>query len=143
MKYRAGKDKASEVRVYKHLPDGWRVNEGAITQPAGTVWISNGPMFRRGKDGKMRHNHAYKDALLVTDEKLMVTRIAERRRYEKDDRFISDKTTEAKIRSEMRRQERERKKREALDKKRPVVTGKPPAAKKPAQKPAVPRGRKK
>lgn len=137
MKYRTGKDKESEVRVYKHLPEGWRVLKGTLTQPVGTEWASNGePVFKRGRDGKMHKNPKYKHALVVQDEEMMVNQIARLRRYEKDDRFIADQTTEKKIQAEMRRQERERKKRESLDKKRPIVTGKPSLAKKAATKPA-------
>lgn len=136
MKYRTGKDEKSEVRVYKHLPEGWKVLKGTQTQPVGTVWASNGePVFKRGKDGKLHKNPKYKQALVVRDEKLMVTRIAQARRYERNDRFIADQTTEKKIQAEMRRQERERKKRESLDRTRPVVTGKKPSSK-PAKKPA-------
>ncbi len=135
MKYRTGKDKESEVRVYKHLPEGWKVQTGTLTQPAGTAWATNGePLFKRGKDGKLHKNPKYKHALVVQDEGLMVTRIAQARRYERNDRFIADQTTEKKIQAEMRRQERERKKRESLDRTRPVVTGKSSSAKKPASK---------
>lgn len=36
----------SDVRVYDHLPDGWRVIDGANTAPNGYVWICNNkPMF--------------------------------------------------------------------------------------------------
>ena len=46
MKYR-------ETTVYKKKPKGWKVLEGTLTQPVGTVWISNGePIFKKGKDGK-------------------------------------------------------------------------------------------
>lgn len=137
MKYRTGKDEKSEVRVYKHLPEGWRILKGTLTQPVGTEWASNGePAFKRGRDGKMHKNPKYKQALVVQDEEMMVNQIARLRRYEKEDRFIADQTTEKKIQAEMRRQERERKKRESLDKKRPIVTGKPSPAKKAATKPA-------
>ena len=87
MKYRTGKDEKSEVRVYKHLPEGWKVLKGTQTQPVGTVWASNGePVFKRGKDGKLHKNPKYKQALVVRDEKLMVTRIEQARRYERNDR---------------------------------------------------------
>lgn len=132
MKYRTGKDEKSAVRVYKHLPDGWKVQTGTQTQPAGTVWVSNGePAFKRGKDGKLHSNPKYKQALVVRDEGLMVTRIAQARRYERSDRFITDQTTEKKVQAEMRRQERERKKRESLNQTRPVATGKKSSTKRP------------
>ncbi len=143
MKYWTGKDEKSEVRVYKHLPEGWKVLKGTQTQPAGTAWASNGePLFKRGEDGKLHKNPRYKHALVVQDEGLMVAWIAQARRYERNDRFIADQTTEKKIWAEMRRQERERKKRKSLDRTRPVVTGKKPAFK-PANKPTTPRSRKK
>lgn len=167
MKYRTGKDKESEVRVLKHLPEGWKVLKGTLTQPVGTVWAANGePVFRRGKDGKLHKNPKYKHALVVQDEGLMITRIAQARRYERNDGFIADQTTEKKIQAEMRRQERERKKRESQNKTRSAATGKKSSTKrpmtalersvkpttdkvgdvlasKPVKKPAAARGRKK
>ena len=132
MKYRTGKDKESEVRVLKHLPEGWKVLKGTLTQPAGTAWASNGePVFRRGKDGKLHKNPKYKQVLVVQDEGLMITRIAQVRRYERNDRFIADQTTEKKIQAEMRRQERERKKRESQNKTRSAATGKKSSTKRP------------
>ncbi len=134
MKYRTGKDEKSAVRVYKHLPKGWKVREGASTQPPGTVWAFN---------GKSIFSPEYKQALVVRDEKRMVERIADNRRLGREDRFIADQTTEKKIWAEMRRQERERKKRESLNKTRSAAAGKPSSAKKPAKNPATPRSRKK
>ncbi len=147
MKYRTGKDKKSEVRVLKHFPEGWKVLKGAQAHPAGTVWASNGePRFKRGEDGKLYKNPKYKHALVVQDEGLMVTRIAQARRQGRNDRFVTDQTTEKRIWAEICRQERERKKCESLDKTRSKVTGKQFAAGKPvscsAKKPAA-RSRKK
>lgn len=122
MKYRTGKGEKSAVRVYKHLPKGWKVRQGASTQPLGTVWASN---------GKSIFSPEYKQALVVRDEKLMVERIAEDRRFNRDDRFIADQTTEKKIQAEMRRQERERKKHESQNKTRSAATGKKSSAKRP------------
>ena len=133
MKYRTGKDKESEVRVYKHLPEGWKVLKGTLTQPVGTAWASNGePVFRRGKGGKLHKNPKYKQVLVVQDEEIMVSQIARLRRYKKDDgAFITDQTTEKKIQAEMRRQERARKKHESQNKTRSVATGKKSSTKRP------------
>ena len=39
------------VPIYDRLPDGWRILEGAMTQPRGTCWIAKGSRF----DGTYRH----------------------------------------------------------------------------------------
>lgn len=143
MKYRTGKDETSEVRVYKNIPKGWKILKGTMTQPVGTAWVSNGePVFKRGRDGKLHKNPKYKHALVVQDEQLMVARIAEVRRSRKGDRFIADETTEAKIRSEMRRQDRERKKIER-DRERKIQTAAKCNSSKSVKKTSSPRGRKK
>lgn len=101
------KTQTDTVRVYKNMPAGWEVSTGASTQPAGTVWIRNGqPRWKKDKDGKMRYNKAYKTALLVKDEQYMIDSIAQKRRLKQDDRFLADKTTEAKIQSAMRKPKR-------------------------------------
>ena len=101
------KTQTDTVRVYKNMPAGWEVSTGATTQPSGTVWIRNGqPRWKKGKDGKMRYNEAYKTALLVKDEQKMIDNIAAKRRRKQDDRFVTDKTTEAKIQSAMRKPKR-------------------------------------
>lgn len=112
MKY---KTMNKEVRVYKNLPKGWKVTQGTLTQPAGTVWINNGKSLFP-KNGKPSGR---KNALLVTDEQLMTSRIAEKRRLHQEDDFITDKTAEAKIRAEIRRQNREN--RKANTQKKPMV----------------------
>lgn len=33
------------VPIYDSLPEGWRILEGAMTQPRGTCWIAKGSMF--------------------------------------------------------------------------------------------------
>lgn len=102
------KTQTDTVRVYKNMPAGWEIQTGATTQPSGTVWIRNGqPRWKKDKDGKIRHNKAYKTALLVKDEQYMIDSIAQKRRLKQEDRFVADKTTEAKIQSAMRRQKRE------------------------------------
>lgn len=107
MKYKIRENE--EVQVYKRLPKGWKITEGTMTEPVGTRWASNGePFFVKDKSGKYHKNLNYRQALVVTDEKLMIERIAEKRRTG-EDFFISDKKTEEKIRAETRRQVRERK----------------------------------
>lgn len=102
------KTQTDTVRVYKNMPAGWEIQTGATTQPSGTVWIRNGqPRWKKDKDGKIRYNKAYKTALLVKDEQYMIDSIAQKRRLKQEDRFVADKTTEAKIQSAMRRQKRE------------------------------------
>lgn len=107
MKYKIRE--GEEVKVCKKIPKGWKIEEGTLTQPVGTVWIKNGePLFVKGKDGKMHKNPKRGSALLVTNEELMITRIAEKRRYcpkEAND-FITDKKTEERIRAEVNRQNR-------------------------------------
>lgn len=126
------KTQTDTVRVYKNMPAGWEVSTGATTQPSGTVWIRNGqPRWKKDKDGKMRYNKAYKTALLVKDEQYMIDSIAQKRRLKQDDRFLADKTTEAKIQSAMRRQKREQDK--TTKEKAKAVNH---AAKKPAKKPS-------
>ena len=143
MKYRTGKDEKSEVRVYKNMPKGWKVLKGTQTQPVGTAWVSNGePLFKRGRDGKLHKNPKYKHALVVQDEQLMVARIAEERRRGGGERFISDATTETKIQSEIRRQDRERKKLER-DRERKIQTAAKCNSSKSVKKTSSPRGRKK
>lgn len=122
MKYKSGN---TENRVYKNKPDGWRVDTEATAHPLGTVWIHNGKS-RFPKNGKPSQR---KKALLVTDEKAMVEKIASKRRSGQEDHFITDKTTEKKIQAEIRRQNRE-KNATALSKK-PAV-GKAATPKKPA-----------
>lgn len=94
--------KYKEKRVYKHLPDGWKIDEDAIAHPTGTKWITNGKS-RFPKNGKPSE---HRQALLVTDEKLMIERMAINRRTGKTDGFVTDKTTEAKVQAEIRRQKR-------------------------------------
>ena len=110
MKYKVREGK--EVQVYKKIPKGWQVLKGTLTQPVGTVWISNNePIFKKGKDGKLQKNPKRKQALCVQNEELMITRIAEKRRYRFSDAkdFIADKETEKRIRAEMNRQTRAQK----------------------------------
>lgn len=107
MKYKARN--GEEVAVYKKMPKGWKVNEGTLTQPVGTVWITNGePIFKKGKGGELHKNPKRKTALFVQNEELMITRIAEKRRYKDKSAsdIIADKKTEDKIRAEMSRQTR-------------------------------------
>lgn len=126
------KTQTDTVRVYKNMPAGWQVNTGASMQPSGTVWIRNGqPRWKKDKAGKMRYNKAYKTALLIKDEQYMINNIAEKRRLKQDDRFLADKTTEAKIQSAMRRQKREQDK---ITKEKAKAVNH--AAKKPAKKPS-------
>lgn len=126
------KTQTDTVRVYKNMPAGWEVSTGATTQLSGTVWIRNGqPRWKKDKDGKMRYNKAYKTALLIKDEQYMIDNIAEKRRRKQDDRFLTDKTTEAKIQSAMRKQKREQDK--IAKEKTGMVNY---AAKKPAKKPS-------
>ena len=92
------------VEVRKTMPKGWRVLKNTMTQPAGTVWIQNQePIFVRGKNGKMKVNPKSKQVLLITDEKLFIDRIAEDRVYFKEKDFTTDKKTEAKINTAVKR----------------------------------------
>lgn len=43
------------VVIYKNIPDGWKVREGAQTAPLGYVWIWN---------GKSRFSREYRAALV-------------------------------------------------------------------------------
>lgn len=40
-----------DVPILDHLPEGWHVIEGALTQPNGTCWIGKGSRF----DGTYQH----------------------------------------------------------------------------------------
>jgi len=46
-----------DVKVFYEMPEGWRINEGALTNPNGTKWISTGSLLGGN----------YKHALLVVD----------------------------------------------------------------------------
>ena len=96
------KQNENETKVYKTLPKGWRVTEGTLTQPVGTVWIDNGKsVFAKGKDGKRLR----KQALMVENEALLIVRAAENKIYEKHKgEFVGDKKIEAKIEKEVKRQ---------------------------------------
>ncbi len=130
MKYR-------ETTVYKKKPKGWKVLEGTLTQPVGTVWISNGePIFKKGKDGKPHKNPKRKTALCVENEALMITRIAEQRNYKDKNAadFVADAKTEKKIKAEMNRQRRARLAWEREREKRARAAGKNQAKKKGGKK---------
>lgn len=126
------------VKVCKTLPKGWEVDNYAMTQPVGTVWINNGKsLFTKGKDGKPQR----RQALLIQNEELMITRIAEKRRYKQPDSFILDKKTEARVRAEMNRQTRAQRAWEAERAKRTQkvaerLAKKPTAKRTPAKKSA-------
>ena len=93
--------KYKEKRVYKHIPEGWKIDENASNHPLGTKWIHNGKS-RFTKGGAAQRQ----TALLVTDEKTLIKRMATNRRRGKTDGFKTDKTTEAKVQAEIRRQNR-------------------------------------
>lgn len=38
-----------KVRKLDSLPEGWRVMDGALTQPNGWVWANNGKSIESGK----------------------------------------------------------------------------------------------
>ncbi len=147
MKYQATEN--SQVRVYKHLPKGWKVVEGSWSQPEGTVWINNGKSrFRKSRakkdlkaqNGRMVRNPAYKNALLIVDEELMLDKIGKQRVAGKKDRFLPDKTWESKIQTSVRK-EKKRKREEcaaAKGAKKPAAKAPKPAKK---AKPAA-RGKK-
>ncbi|WP_252251146.1 hypothetical protein [Clostridium sp. VAP52] len=40
--------KEHNIDIYKSIPTGWNVLNGALTAPIGTVWISNEESFRSG-----------------------------------------------------------------------------------------------
>ena len=88
-----------EVRVYKNIPAGWKIDEFANNYPVGTKWITNGKS-RFPKNGKPAE---HKSALLVTDEKALIVRIATNRRRGWQDGFKTDKTTETKVQAEIKR----------------------------------------
>lgn len=63
-----GKQLYKEVRVFKKLPKGWKVTEGALTAPSGYKWINNGEsIFSKAKDGKLVKNPKRKHAFLESD----------------------------------------------------------------------------
>ena len=131
MIYRHKKD--GTTKVYKNMPKGWKVLEGTMTEPVGTCWIVNDEPFFK-KNGKMQKNPKRKQALLVTNEELLISRIAENRCYRQDDGFELDKKTEARVTAEMKRQERARRKWGKEREKRMAATEKRLAAKKSSTK---------
>lgn len=95
-----GAGSSDATKVYKTLPKGWRVLKGTLTQPAGMVWIDNGKsLISKDKNGK----RDYKHALLINDEKLFVTRMAEDRISTKKYQLSMDQKTEAKINTAIKR----------------------------------------
>lgn len=102
-----------DVRVYKSLPKGYRVLDGTMTQPRGTVWIAKGRPFGGVKDGKLHKNPNYNQALLVKDEKWMIDGIIDRRcGLTTGGTIITNKTTEDKVQAELRKRARQKKKDE-------------------------------
>lgn len=51
--------KSKGIKVYEEIPEGWIIIEGTLTQPLGTVWISNGESLFGGK---------YEHALLIVNK---------------------------------------------------------------------------
>lgn len=63
-----GRPLYEEVRVFKRLPKGWKVDDGARTAPSGYKWINNGEsFFSKNKDGKYIKNPKRKTAFLESD----------------------------------------------------------------------------
>lgn len=44
--------KEKRIEIFKEIPNGWVICEGAMTQPIGYVWISNNKSFF---DGTRKH----------------------------------------------------------------------------------------
>lgn len=40
--------KKQGIKIYKRMPKGFHVCDGALTQPIGYVWISKGNLFKKG-----------------------------------------------------------------------------------------------
>jgi len=40
------------IEIFKEIPDGWRICEGAMTMPRGYLWICNNKSFF---DGNRKH----------------------------------------------------------------------------------------
>ncbi|MGN0804061.1 MAG: hypothetical protein ACI4MS_01630 [Candidatus Coproplasma sp.] len=133
------------VTIKKSLPKKYEIIEHTSTQPAGTSWAKKKgvPLFKRSKSGKLVKNPDYVQTLVVTDEELFTTRIAEDRVYQpnKADRFTTDEVTEKKIKSKEKKirkeleaqKERDRKSvfvaKEKSSKTAPKTTCKPKTAK--------------
>ena len=63
-----GQQLYNEVKVYKHMPKGWKETEGTMTDPSGYKWIDNNkPLFTKDKNGKRIHNKNRQSALLERD----------------------------------------------------------------------------
>jgi hypothetical protein len=58
--------KKYNIDIYKSIPTGWSISNGALTSPIGTIWISNNKSFRSGNRKK---------AILLTDS--IVTDVTE------------------------------------------------------------------
>lgn len=72
-KYYTWRD-GSKTKIYEKIPKGWKVKTGTLTQPVGTLWISNNqPLFLRW-EGHSEYNPSYRQALLITDKKLFLSR---------------------------------------------------------------------
>lgn len=64
----------TKTKLFSRMPKGWKVLIGTLTQPAGTVWISNNqPLFTRW-EGRREYNPSYQQALLIVDKKLFFAR---------------------------------------------------------------------
>lgn len=37
------------VKIYRKMPEGWKVTEGAMTAPCGLIWINNGKSLLKGE----------------------------------------------------------------------------------------------
>ncbi len=37
------------AKIYRKMPEGWKVTEGAMTAPCGLIWINNGKSLLKGE----------------------------------------------------------------------------------------------
>lgn len=63
--------KSSNIKYYKTMPKGWKIDKGARTAPEGTKWINNSES-RFAKDSK--GNRKFKQALLIVDRDMYNTK---------------------------------------------------------------------
>ena len=38
-----------DVKIYREMPEGWKITAGALTAPRGVVWINNGKSLFKGE----------------------------------------------------------------------------------------------
>lgn len=54
--------KSKGIKIYNELPEGWFINKGTLTNPNGTVWISN---------GKSLFSKEYEHGLLIVNKEVI------------------------------------------------------------------------